>query len=431
MSHQVLVIGAGITGVTAAYCAARRGKKVLLIGDQEPGGAIKSSQIEGFIIEHGAAILVELPELAALIDQIGLRDNVVYPCTRKFAQGIWYNGAPRFLPRSLRSLLGSPLISPWHRLMLPLRVLFGSLRVPTSCDISMAELATPFLGRRGVANMLTPALRAAYGQSADSISARVMLRKSLRAGSRIKCLSMLKARRGRRGFMLRDGNHSLVTKMMQNFQSLGGEFKVAKVCGINRSDRGFIATTESAGSFECQQLVVSSGAQLIDNLAADFDCTVPTPIPLAIVHFALDQNELEHAFKSTSEPVLGVLFPQGEVFGVMFPSQLFDHLAPAGQQLAAVYLGGEDWRTKRIPDREQIVQRAEDGLKLILPGCKPRQLQTTIWERAIPGYPVGAYILDSEFAKLEKNIPNLFAPLRERGGPGVADRVAAAVNLGV
>ena len=431
MAYQVLVVGAGITGLTAAYRAARAGKRVLLVSDQAAGGAIKSSQVEGFTIEHGAAILVELPDLAKLIDDIGLREKIVYPTTRKFAQGIWLNNAPRFLPRSLGSLLVSPLLAPWYRLTLPLKVFFGALKLPQNKDISIAEVARPFLGERGVRYMLTPALRAAYGQDATAISARVMLRNALAGRSQVKCLELLRARRTRRGFMLRNGNHSLISKMLEEFIKLGGEFKIGKISKIDKDHDGYIAATQSGESYQADGLILSTGSELLENLATPQQPHFPKAIPLAIVHFAIKDGDLDIWRKNINAPLLGILFPQGEVFGAMFPSQLFPHIAPAGQQLAAVYLGGESWRDSKIPDADSIVKLAQSGLQRILPDCSARHLTTTVWERAIPSYPLGADEFDLQLKQLETNTPKLFAPLRERGGPGVGDRVAAASKVGV
>ena len=432
MAQQVLVVGAGITGLTAAYRAVCAGKKVLLISDQAPGGAIRSSQIDGFTIEHGAAILVELPELAELIDQLGLRQHVIYPSTRDFAQGIWYNGAPRHVPRSLGALLRSPLLSPWHRLTLPLRVLLGALKLPVAKDISIADVAKKFLGQRGVDFMLTPALRAAYGQSAAEISARVMLRNALAGGESVKCLSLLKARRRRRGFMLRGGNQTLISNMLRRFEDLGGEFRIGKICELKKQARGFVATTESGDTIEADKIILTAAAELSGKISPTCPVEPPqTAIPLAIVHYAIDASALRARTQRQKKPLLGVLFPQGEVFGAMFPSQLFNHLAPAGQQLAAVYVGGAAWRERGIPAQSTIEQMAAQGLEEILPKCSARHLSTTIWERAIPCYPVGADRYDSQIKQLENSIPDFYAPLRERGGPGVGDRVAAASKIGV
>ena len=431
MAQQVVVIGAGITGLTAAYRAARAGKKVLLISQQEPGGAISSSQIDGFTIERGAAIMVELPELAALIDELGLRPQVVYPSTRKFAQGIWLDGSPRYLPRSLLALIKSPLISPWRRFTLPLKVFLGSLRLAAERDVSIAEVAKSFLGERGVKYMLTPALRAAYGQDASQISARVLLRSALAGSESVKCRSLLRSRRRRRGFMLRGGNQSLTAALAQRFQSLGGELRVGRICEIKRNQSSFILLAESGETFESDQVVLSAGADLLLNFAPHLQLEIPPAIPLAIVHFALDDAVFRKRRSANAVPLLGVLFPEGEVFGAMFPSQLFSHLAPSGKQLAAVYLGGAAWCKKGVPDQDKLIEMAARGLATILPDSAPRFLSTSVWTPAIPSYPVGSDQFDHKVKQLELSTAGFFAPLRERGGPGVGDRVAVASKIGV
>lgn len=429
MRYDVLIIGAGITGLSSAYFAAKSGKKVLLLSNETPGGSILSEKIDQFTIERGAAILVELPELAELIDQLNLRQEVVYPSTRSFLQAIWVDGKIHLVPKSLASLLRTQLLTPWNRITLPLRVLFGKLKVPKEHDTSIGEVARPFLGQKGVDLMLTPTLRAAYGQSAFSISARTLLQKAIKQADNIRPLALLKARKGRRGFMLRSGNKILITRLFEKFQELGGEFKTLRVQNIRHHTEYFTVDTSDAQSFEATKLVLSSAIDLVPQVSSDFASSLCPGVPLAIVHFELPSNALDNLGMQLTKPLLGILVPKGEIFGVMFPSQIFPHVAPKGKILSAVYLGGSDWQ-KGIPDKSEVLEMAINGLEMLIPKCQYRHLQTTIWPSAIPNYQIGCDEIDRRLKELERSVPGFFAPLRERGSPGVADRVRVAANVG-
>ena len=71
---DVLVIGAGLAGLTAAHRLAERGYRVLVVErDKEPGGRVRSLEWEGCVIELGAIFVAgQYRRLRRLIDELGL-----------------------------------------------------------------------------------------------------------------------------------------------------------------------------------------------------------------------------------------------------------------------------------------------------------------------------------------------------------------------
>ncbi|MDH2235115.1 FAD-dependent oxidoreductase [Pigmentiphaga sp. GD03639] len=79
MSRSVIVVGAGIAGLTAAFRLQQRGfqVKVLEAGDQ-PGGRVAQGRAGPIPYNTGARLLYPFgSELQALIDELGLRDTLV------------------------------------------------------------------------------------------------------------------------------------------------------------------------------------------------------------------------------------------------------------------------------------------------------------------------------------------------------------------
>lgn len=77
--EKVIVIGAGIAGLTAAYYLRTQGKDVeVLESSSRVGGRMTSDTSEGYIIDRGAQFLSSAyPVLHQLIDQTGLKDRLV------------------------------------------------------------------------------------------------------------------------------------------------------------------------------------------------------------------------------------------------------------------------------------------------------------------------------------------------------------------
>jgi protoporphyrinogen/coproporphyrinogen III oxidase len=79
MERQVLIIGAGITGLTAAYEVARRGgRPIVYEASSRAGGLIRTEQVEGFTIEAGPdSVLGSKPAGVELIRELGLESDLL------------------------------------------------------------------------------------------------------------------------------------------------------------------------------------------------------------------------------------------------------------------------------------------------------------------------------------------------------------------
>src|SRR5512140_2154450 len=77
-SRSVAVVGAGITGLVAAYELRRRGVNVTLYeASGHAGGAIRTTHADGFLAEHGPNSFVTSAPVDLLLQQLDLQDDVV------------------------------------------------------------------------------------------------------------------------------------------------------------------------------------------------------------------------------------------------------------------------------------------------------------------------------------------------------------------
>src|SRR4249919_3250285 len=105
---EVIVIGGGITGLTAAYELQRRGRRAIVLeGSPRAGGLILTDRVDGFTIEGGPdSLLTSKPAALDLARELGLADRIqsVRPPGGAF---VLRGRALYRLPRP--SLLGIPL----------------------------------------------------------------------------------------------------------------------------------------------------------------------------------------------------------------------------------------------------------------------------------------------------------------------------------
>jgi oxygen-dependent protoporphyrinogen oxidase len=78
--NSIAIVGAGITGLTAAYALKKQGMPVTIYeAGHEPGGVIRTVRRDGFLAECGPNTLLETsPEIPALVRELGLASEMRY-----------------------------------------------------------------------------------------------------------------------------------------------------------------------------------------------------------------------------------------------------------------------------------------------------------------------------------------------------------------
>ena len=81
MKHDVIIIGAGLAGLSAAVYLHRQGRKVLLLeASERAGGRIKTDSHEGFLLDRGFQVLLTAyPETKALLNYTDLNLKKMLP----------------------------------------------------------------------------------------------------------------------------------------------------------------------------------------------------------------------------------------------------------------------------------------------------------------------------------------------------------------
>ena len=162
---DVIVIGAGISGLSYAWKAARAGRKVLILEQRErAGGCIYSYRYDdGYWYELGAhTVYNSYSELLNIVQETGLADRLVQRGPARAHFGLLKNGTIDWLtpPRILRRLN-------WFEAALHAPVgFFRSKR-----DRTLEQYYSGFLGPRNFRRILSPFFAAVPSQCADAFPA--------------------------------------------------------------------------------------------------------------------------------------------------------------------------------------------------------------------------------------------------------------------
>ncbi len=88
MQSNTIIIGAGITGLSAAYYLERSGDRgliTILESSSNPGGKIATTYEDGFVVEHAPdSFITTKPFLLDLISELGLKKEIIHPANSKF-----------------------------------------------------------------------------------------------------------------------------------------------------------------------------------------------------------------------------------------------------------------------------------------------------------------------------------------------------------
>jgi all-trans-retinol 13,14-reductase len=125
MSHDVVVVGGGVSGLLSALALSKEGKKVLLLEkEQQLGGVLRSYNVDGYRVDTGPHIITRLEHgpLKFLMDKYFEVTPLFVPHGRYFVR---LNKTLRPFPWNMRDWLSFDVIPPVDRLYL-MKTLFSA-----------------------------------------------------------------------------------------------------------------------------------------------------------------------------------------------------------------------------------------------------------------------------------------------------------------
>lgn len=180
--RRIAIIGAGITGLTAAYrleAWARDHRVAVSVFEAKgrPGGIIRTTRMAGVVVEGGAdSFLTRKPEALQLAYELGLGGDVIGSNPKARGAYIFhrrkFHPIPRGIvygvPTDLDALRKSGILTSWGKW----RVL-GDLVLPGQAidgDIALGQLLRHRFGNQWVDRLAAPILSGIYGGDVDHLS---------------------------------------------------------------------------------------------------------------------------------------------------------------------------------------------------------------------------------------------------------------------
>jgi oxygen-dependent protoporphyrinogen oxidase len=483
---SVAIIGAGITGLTAAFYLKRSGIPVTVFeASGRAGGVIQSLRRDGFLAEFGPNTILETsPKIAQFVRDAGLESRRLDTDPRAEARYLVRYGRPIEMPASPLGFFTTPLFTA--------KAKFAVLREPfvpprrAGVEESIAQFVVRRLNQEFLDHAIDALVAGVYAGDPHKLSLPHAFPR-LKAledkyGSLIKGQIFGARERKQRGEIARDRapkfsfDEGLQVLPDALAAQLGDSLKLnAPVTKLTQTDNGWrVAFSEGRVSRVPDQRNENgdSRSSSLRNQAAEFSAVIycgtayrlaeleiegragnPLPASAGVANpGAHGVTRPTMAFSEISYPPVasvvlgfrredvahpclgyGMLIPKIEGFkilGTIFSSALFPNRAPAGYVLLTSYLGGARYPELALLPPEKLIETTLVDLRALL-GVKgtPVFTQTAVYPRAIPQYNVGYGKYRQLLADLEAAAPGLFFAGHFRDGISLGDSMVSGVNI--
>ncbi len=407
-SYDFIIVGAGISGLSAAYELSRRGASLLVVESRPvPGGSMRSEQTsEGFIIENGPNTVVSSdPAMQQHFEELGIESERMVADRRGARRYVLLDGQLELLPSSPPTFLRSRILSPAGKLRLFAEPLLPRASTP---DESVAMFFSRRLGPEMASHIIDPFVSGVYAGNPVALSMRSTFPTIWEAEQRygnivwgmIRLMSeRRKQKQPRKRSEMISFREGLSTWPQALVRALGPDrvWLSTQATALQPDPQGWRLTVTRDGQeqvLQARHVVLTVPAYVAARLIAGLDQNaaqalqdIPYP-PLAVVHLGYRRDDVQHPLDG-----FGMLCPSGEqrnILGTLWPSSLFAGRAPEGNVLLTSFVGGARRPELALQDDEELIEMViQEQRALVGAHNNPVFARVTHWEHAISQYNTG------------------------------------------
>jgi oxygen-dependent protoporphyrinogen oxidase len=442
-TRSVAVLGAGITGLAAAWHLHRAGIPTTLFeASSRCGGAIDTIREGGWLHETGPNSLLEDDETAALIEAVGLGGERIYPGEVAKHRYVLKSGRLEPVPGSPGEFLRTRLFSLRAKLGLAGEVFRSRRR--SDDDETVAKFTERRLGREFLDYAVDPFVGGVYAGDPAKLSLR-------HAFPRLFALERDHGSLIRGAIKLRNsggGPRGKILSFPAGLQALPLFLAVplarslkfnTRVVAVRRVEQGWRIAFEQNGETRWGAFsgVISAlpagslarirfeGCPAADGLSLLGEIEHP---PVASVFTGFRREDVSHPLDG-----FGMLIPKAEgrtILGTLFSSTLFPGRAPAGHVALTTFVGGARQPELGRLDNQALAKLVQAELAALL-GVRAAPVYVSVRRhpQAIPQYNVGFDRYKAACTQAEAASPGLFIGGNGRDGVSIPACLASGRRL--
>jgi protoporphyrinogen/coproporphyrinogen III oxidase len=448
-SKKIVVLGAGISGLTTAYLLSKNGCDVTVLEKKgEPGGSMESVTENGFLFDRGPNSGLEItPVISSIVKDLGLEDQFIYANKEGNKRYILRNNQLHALPMSPPAVLKTRLFSASAKF----RVL-GEPFIGRSNDgyyESVADFVKRRLGKEFLDYAIDPFVSGVYAGNPERLSVKSAFPKLYEleekyGGLIIGTIKSMRERKRRaekskqsaKMFSFKDGMQTLPKAIASNLDNRISFFSdvisIEKIDGSNYKVHYNKAGVDN--EIICEKIISAVPAYAAADLFKSFDSELEKHLteiyypPVFVLLLGYKKENIKRPLDG-----FGFLIPSKEnksFLGAIWNSVIFPNRAKDDLASFTLFIGGS--RNPEIGkyDRELIKKKAKAEFQEIMKiEAEPIFNASKFWDRAIPQYNVGYIEHEKYFEEFEKNNPGIVLSGNYRGGISVGDCIKNAAKV--
>jgi oxygen-dependent protoporphyrinogen oxidase len=446
MPTSPIIVGGGISGLSAAYYLAKAGTpSTILESRPRLGGVIRTEHVEGCILEAGPdSFLSVKPAALDLIADLGLSDQVIgsndhlrVTFVRKGGRLVPLpDGLMMMVPTKILPLLTTPLLSWGTKLRMGLE-LFRAPK-PKPGDESVADFIVEHYGREAVDYLAEPLLSGIYGGDPGALSVTSVLPRFVDLANRYGSLTRgVLAERAKaaghrpRGAIppplfrtLKGGLGQLVDAVAASIQGKA-EVRQVRAESVERTAAGFRMKL-NGDWMESGRLVVACEAHSASILLATVDPRLAELLGTVAYSSSMTVALGFDAADFAAPPVgFGFLVPRKErrrLVACTWVGTKFSCRVPDGKIVARCFLGGMEDAGVLDESDDAIIAAVTGELQEIAGvAARPRFTRISRWPSSMAQYTVGHPQRLAEIQARTAAIPGLYLAGNAYTGIGIPD----------
>ncbi len=447
MPNNPVIIGAGISGLSAAYYLSKGGSKSTML-DSRPrmGGVIQTDRVQGCTLEAGPdSFLSVKPAALDLIRDLGLADQVIgsndhlrVTFVRRHGQLVPLpDGLMMMVPTKIMPLLTTPLVG-W---LTKMRMGMELLRFPRkkSADQSVSDFIADHYGSEAVDYLAEPLLSGIYGGDPAALSVTSVLPRFVELANKYGSLTRGVLAERAAAARKRGGASVTPPPLFSTLKGGLGQMVTAVTTALRgkaqmwqtRAERVERTKTEfkiriGGDWVQTDRLVVACEAHSAATLLASLDPRLAELLGTVAYSSSMTVALGFDAADFATPPVgFGFLVPRKErrrVMACTWVGTKFSNRVPEGKIVARCALGGTSDPGVLDESDEAIVAAVTSELQEIAGvTAVPRFTRVSRWPKSMAQYTVGHAQRMAEIKARVAAIPGLYLAGNAYSGIGIPD----------
>ena len=415
---HLVIIGGGITGLSAAWEAQQRGiPYTLLEAADRWGGKVISSELRmngsRFLVDGGPdTIVTRKPEAWDLTNELGILDQVEDPGSETRGIYVLDNGSPQPIPLSPFRFISSTLMTTRGKLRMMMEP-FQPARKDDG-DESLGDFVRRRLGEEALDKFIGPVLGGIYNTDPNiqsiMVSSPVMREMEKESGSLVLAAIQrgLRARKNKqsgarkpRFISYKGGLQGIVDGLASQ---LTGDLRLStKAVSIKQSETGYEIELSNGEMLRADAIVIAALANIASGLVKDISEEASKRLE-KIRHNHIGTVSL--VYKESDLPKLdinGLMIPRREqraIDAVTFTSKKMPQRFSSGYAVLRVFIGGGKPEVVEYDEEKLIEVVRRELLELLGISAQPQMYKVFRWENGFPQAEVGHLELVDEIEEL-------------------------------